>query len=373
MGPFRQQTGPIKQHFGLVYLLKSNAGKAIRVAMGKTLQVARDRASDNTKTVLPTEVARGVYIKNAPGLQALKLMHLMIGTAGGRMADDVTHQMRLADIRRIDGMRNHDRASLTPLFEELSAAVLTHDDPEKRIVTIGGLLDETRIDYRNEDSGDLLVSWTFRSTFRRMAAQSNHWAIIDRQTVFHLRSQYSVLLFQHVSSLVGLDRVRSKTFDLADLRAVFGLQDGKLDRFSNFNQRVLQPAIAEINQLARFFISASPVKEGRNVVGVRIEWAAKPSLTETRKELAVHSAGRKARRSGNAETVVGAPSFPPTHGVAFTPPFSTISEAAGIVTAQGSRDVADAFRAVLREKRVPLDAKNIVALFEDFVRNQWGQ
>ncbi len=57
--------------------------------MGKTLDVAHDRAFDQTKTVLPAEVARGTYMQNAPSLQALKLMHLMIGTAGGRMADEV--------------------------------------------------------------------------------------------------------------------------------------------------------------------------------------------------------------------------------------------------------------------------------------------
>ena len=69
--------------------------------MGKTLEVAADRAFDQTKTVLPAEVARGVYMRNAPSLQALKLMHLMIATAGGRMADPVRHEIRLADIRKM--------------------------------------------------------------------------------------------------------------------------------------------------------------------------------------------------------------------------------------------------------------------------------
>ncbi|MFD2679135.1 hypothetical protein ACFSX7_18685 [Camelimonas lactis] len=45
------------------------------VAMGKTTQVAADRAFDQTKTVLPAEVARGVYMQNPPSLRALKLMH----------------------------------------------------------------------------------------------------------------------------------------------------------------------------------------------------------------------------------------------------------------------------------------------------------
>jgi len=48
--------------------------------MKKTIQVATDRAYDETKTVLPAEMARGVYLHHAPSLRALKLMHLMIGS-----------------------------------------------------------------------------------------------------------------------------------------------------------------------------------------------------------------------------------------------------------------------------------------------------
>ena len=59
--------------------------------MAKTMQVASDRAHDHSKTVLPVEVARGIYIENPPSAQALKLMHLLIATAGGRMADEVQH------------------------------------------------------------------------------------------------------------------------------------------------------------------------------------------------------------------------------------------------------------------------------------------
>ncbi|AGI74243.1 hypothetical protein OA238_c43490 [Octadecabacter arcticus 238] len=151
--------------------------------MGKTTEVAADRAYDQTKTVLPKEVAQGVYMQHAPSLAALKLMHLMIGTAGGRMADDVRHEFRLSDIKKIDGIDNHSRKSIIPLFQELAAAVLTVDDPVKMTTTIGGLMDGAKVDYRHEVSGDVLVTWYFGRTFREMAAGSNHWAILDRQGV----------------------------------------------------------------------------------------------------------------------------------------------------------------------------------------------
>lgn len=332
--------------------------------MGKTLDVARDRAFDQTKTVLPAEVARGTYMQNAPSLQALKLMHLMIGTAGGRMADEVQHQIRLSDIRKIDGMRNHDRASLTPLFGELAAVVLTHEDPEKMVVTIGGLLDEAQIDYRDEAAGDLLVSWWFRRTFRSMAAESNHWAILDRQTVFHLGSKYSVLLFQHISSLVKLNRIEAKTFTLPELRAVLGVTAGKLDRFANLKAWALSPAIAEINQLSRLTLTATPNKIGRTVASVTIGWRVKDDPTLAKRELQVHSTGRKARRDGSAEAVAVA--FPVTGGIAYSERWLDIKQTAGCNA--DNQKIASDFRRFLADRGLARDASNIERLFEDFCR-----
>lgn len=330
--------------------------------MGKTIDVATDRAFDQTKTVLPAEVARGVYMLNAPSLQALKLMHLMISTAGGRMADEVQHQIRLSDIRKIDGMRNHDRASLTPLFGELAAAVLTHDDPEKMVVTIGGLLDEAKIDYRHEVSGDLVVSWWFRRTFRRMAAESNHWAILDRQTVFHLGSKYSVLLFQHISSLVNLDRITSKTFTLPELRALFGLPEGKLGPFFHLRQRALDPAIAEINQLSRLTLTATANKIGRTVASVTIGWQVKDNPASTKRELQGHSVGRKARRDGSAETVAAV--FPAAGGISYSPHWQRIKRDAGCN--KDDQLIASDFRRFCKEKGIPLDAHSIEKTFAGF-------
>lgn len=330
--------------------------------MGKTTQVAADRAFDHTKTVLPAEMARGVYMRNPPRLQALKLMHLMIAKAGGRMADDVRHEMRLADIRAIDGMKNHDRESLTPLFEDLAAAVLTHDDPEKMVVTIGGLVDEARIDYRQEASGDLLVTWTFRSTFRRMAAESNHWAILDRQTIFHLGSKYSVLLFQHIASLVNLDRLNAKTFTVPELRALLGVPEGKMVRFSNLKQIALTPAIEEINQLSRLTLTATPNKIGRTVASVTIGWRVKDDPTEAKRELAGSKMGRAARRNGTAEMPAAA--FPETGGITYSPRWIELKRAAGCN--KDNELIASDFRRFCRERRINLAAANIEKVFSDF-------
>lgn len=343
--------------------------------MGKTTQVAADRAFDQTKTVLPAEIARGVYMRNAPSLQALKLMHLLIAKAGGRMADDVRHELRLADIKEIDGMRNHSRETLVPLFEELRAVVVREGDPadEAQRVVIGGLLDQAILDRKDPISGDTLLSWYFGRMFRDMAAASNHWAILDRQTVFHLSSKYAVLLFQHVASLANLDHVSSKTFSVPALRAVLGVSEGKLSRFSNLMQKSIKPAIEEINHLSRFTLTATPNKIGRTVGSVTIGWQVKDDPSEAKRELANHSAGRAARRDGTVETEVTP--FPQVGGFEYSPSWQSRFRAAWSDLGRSPRDlpdsarVADHVRAIIRDQGLNLDSPKIPDLLVNVVKN----
>lgn len=332
--------------------------------MGKTVQVAADRAHDDTKTVVPAELARGIYIENPPGAQALKLMHLLISIAGGRMADDVQHELRMADMKAIEGMRNHDRATLRALFIELRGAVIAYDKSEQKAEIIGGFLDKATIDYRNEDSGHLLVKWWFGRVFREIAEESNHWAILDRQTVFALSSKYAILLFQHVASLTNLDRISSKTFTIPELRSLLGVPAGKLDRFSNLNTWALKPATAEINQLSRLNLTVTPQKVGRTVAAVEIGWTVKGDATATARELRGHSVGRKARRNGTAEAVAAPEEFPETGGITYSPHWLDLKRAAGCN--MDNNEIAARFRRFLIDRGIKRDAANIEKLFSDF-------
>lgn len=340
--------------------------------MIKTTKVAADRAHDDSKTVLPTEFARGAhltlehathtYINHAPSAQALKIMHLMIAVAGGRMADDVSHEIKGSDIRQIKGMRKHDKSSLVPLIAEIRATTIIYDDTLTEKVTIGGFLDTAKIDYQYDDHGDIKMRWWFSRSFRETAENSTHWAIMDRQTIFALRSKYSIQLYQYISSLVGLKHKNRQRFLVDELRAILGVQEGKLPRFANLKARALGPAIAEINQLSRFNLSTRTIMDGRFISAIEISWVEKPDPTSAKDELNRPKVGRKARRDGSAEAVVEP--FPETGGIRYSEPWATIAQRHG--NGKDINLIADDFRKWCASKGIPLNGAKISQTFEAF-------
>lgn len=335
--------------------------------MTMTIQVATDREGRPDDIVTPAETARAVTVHNPPGLDAQKLMLLLVKSAAGRMADDTEHQIRLSDIRREKGMKNHDRASLEPLLDQLHGATIRVDDTQRRVIRRGGFLSRSTLDYRDEATGNVAITWTFGKPFRDLAAASCHWAILDRQTVFALTSRYAFALFQHVSSLTNLDKISSKTFTVDELRAALWVPYGKLKGFRDLNKRAIKPAIAEINRTSpRLTLTATPNKIGRKVVSVTIGWTEKPlaDKREGKAELDRHSAGRKHRQDGTAERVAEHVPFPEVGGIAYSDYWLAAkreTDAAGWDNAK----IADKFRDFCASgtRRIRLDAPNIRKIF----------
>jgi hypothetical protein len=207
--------------------------------------------------------------------------------------------------------------------------------------------------------------------FIEMAEKSNHWAIMDRQTVFHLGSKYSVLLFQHISSLTSLKHVTSKTFTIPDLRAMFGVPEGKLSRFADLRRFAIEAAVAEISQLSRLTLTATYHKIGRTVAEVEIAWEVEEDLTKVKAELDRPKVGRKARQDGTAETPVL--TFPDSGSVKDTQPWDRIArDNAPRIDGRHTpdlRQLADTFRKWCDGKSINLDASSIEKTFTTWCKS----
>jgi Initiator Rep protein, WH2 len=91
-------------------------------------------------------------------------------------------------------------------------------------------------------------------------------------------------------------------YDLDELRAVLGVESKKsYERWNNFRQWVLDPALKEINDYGTVTVTMTPKKLGRAITAVRFDWKWK-SLDEARITEEENAQPKEARHMDRTES-----------------------------------------------------------------------
>lgn len=342
-------------------------------------QVLADRSDRPDELVATGHQADMIFRpgQRALSLRAAKLWHLLVKSASLDLSADRLHTIALADLYD-SGIGHMTQAERIETLRELQTTLVEVRVPSPKVkgrmrVISGPLLSHVERD--EDDRGDLVFE--FSRTLRRVFADSPHWGVLSKRAVMAFESRYSLRLFEIMAVRVNHEHKTCETFALDELRARLGVPVGKLGEWFDLKRKALDPAIAEVNQLAGFTVSYEPIKKGRGVSAVRLLWAEKPepALKATKRELDASRVGRKARRDGSVETPVDEPTaapiieFPLTGSIAFTA-FAAIARA-NLPWPQRDVDaVADTFRAAAKRDSKPLRGPHVTEMFAAFCRSQ---
>jgi len=283
--------------------------KAMRVfqcaGMAKlsTLDAVRMNRADADAVVTAGELVELRFVSgNTLSLRAAKLFVLLIQQAGIAVADQVQHRVPYSVLNETF---HRSRDELAEAVQELHSTVVSVQLVSRQgrpYAKSGPILSDVE---REPDSlDDAEIRFEFSPTLRRVIADSTHWATVSRRAVLSFESRYSLALYLWLSLRANL-RKTAEDVSLDDLRALLGVPSGKLDNWQHLKSRALEPALAEVNQLAGFHAQYAPLKQGRRVAGVRIAWGLKDraELVKAARELDRPRVGRKARRAGLVETI----------------------------------------------------------------------
>lgn len=202
----------------------------------------------------------------------------------------------------LSALRPENNKSARPVEDAillLMKTVLTVKLPngrKRRVQFLGG----NDMDDPGRVSGTL--TYSFDQYLIEILSNSAIWGRIAIPVLMAFTSKYAVSLYENISQWTNL----KKTFQdvsLEELRMMMGVEDSKYPAFGALNKHVMQPSIEEINALAAFNISLTPIKTSRKVTGVRIGWWRKSEeeMKEAFAEAQRPKFGRRARLSGRVE------------------------------------------------------------------------
>ncbi len=268
-----------------------------------TLDAVKMHRADADAIVAAGEVVDLRFMAgDALSLRAAKLFCLLVQEAGVAVADQVQHRVPYSVLNETF---HKSRDELAEAVMELHSTVVSVRLVSRRgrpYVKSGPILSD--VEREPDDLDDAEVRFEFSPAMRRVIADSTHWAAVSRRAVMALESRYSLRMYLWLSLRANL-RKTSEDLTLDDLRAVLGIEPGKLKTWQHLKSRALDPAIAETNFLAGFHAAYHPLKQGRRVAGVRLAWSLKDQneLVKAQKELDRPRVGRTARRAGLVESL----------------------------------------------------------------------
>lgn len=173
------------------------------------------------------------------------------------------------------------------------------DGRTRRVQFLGG----NDLDDPERPAGAL--TYSFDKRLVEIIKDSAIWGKIALPVLMAFTSKYAVSLYENASQWAGLGRKSYHDLSLDEFRAMLGVEAGKYGAFGALNKHVLKPVLMEINALAPFNMSVSPVKEGKKVARLRVSWWNKnrDEMDAAFRELHQPKVGRRARISGLAEQV----------------------------------------------------------------------
>jgi hypothetical protein len=241
-------------------------------------------------------------------LQDRRIINALYVNAGQRLCDDVEHIISLAELRGAHKGGERVKQSIRRLMSTV-VEVPSKDSrgrPATKMVQI--LSDSTVSDEDNNPTG--VVQYSFSRGMRAIIKDSTLWGRVRNSVMFAFTSKYSLSLYELISARINLRHMWSEEFSVDDLRELLGVPQGKLERIPSLLQKVITPAVIEVNGLADFGVRIEPIREGGAirglVVGFRVGWWRKneDELKAAFSELDQSKVGRIARLRGKVTPVV---------------------------------------------------------------------
>jgi len=199
-----------------------------------------------------------------------------------RIRDCLERLMRVVvQVPLPDARTGEARIVLTPLFEffDLSA-------------------DEARV--------GATVRYGVPKKLRPVLARSNRWGRIKAEIVCAMTSKYAIALYELIQLRAGLDRCVER-FSLERFRDLLGVPPGKLTRGPDFERRVIEPALLEVNGLSDMGVKIELARAHARapITGVTLAWWRKEgdAFRTAYAELLRSKLGRMARLRGEVEAV----------------------------------------------------------------------
>lgn len=210
-----------------------------------------------------------VQMSNVTTLVERKSMNALIRIAKDCLKRDPNQRIFTCEIgliKRLAGLWDNDNSELKEALKRLSHTKIEYNifNKDKEEWGFFSFLAEVKI--RSEGVGkSAYITFEFPSTVLSVIKHPNMFVKLNLFIIRGLKSKHSVVLYEFMKDYQNLWRYRC---DINAFRKLMGINPGQYSIFSMLRKRVLDTAIAEINQQTDIQIEYELERMGRKVTAI---------------------------------------------------------------------------------------------------------
>lgn len=240
--------------------------------------------NDESGDLIETTLAKAkeiVEIREPTGALTLldrRLFNQLLAHAHRSILTETSHHIRLAELRETQDSGHESNDRLKESVERLQRTLVQYNNPVAQDWQSVQLLGAARI-FRG------VLTYSFPEQIRPFLANPAIYARISMRVIMMLSSKYGVSLYEHLM-LYAKRRHPVWEVRVEDLRAFLGVPADKYKQFSHLRQRVIEPAVEDVNKHSMISASVSYRKTGKTFTHIIFNVKMKSKVEIARQELA---------------------------------------------------------------------------------------
>jgi hypothetical protein len=210
-----------------------------------------------------------IAIQNNITLLQRRAWNVLLWHAYDDLPEKEIHHIHVVELARILGYDSHDQEYLKEALKALVNCIVEWNILDKDGAEEWGVA--TLLAGAKITRG--MCSYTYEPMMRARLHNPSMYAKLNLSLQNRFESKYGQALWELCTDYLGARRDQGETpfIPLDEFKKLMGIADGMYPLYKLFSQRVLKPAVAEINKVSDFRVTVDYQRRGRKITAVKFK------------------------------------------------------------------------------------------------------
>lgn len=220
----------------------------------------------NGRMVVKKHVAT-IHCSNKLSLLERKISNALLFHAFPNLKLHLVHEIKMDELKRLISANTRNHFALKEALKKLISTVLEWNLLEDGVPELEGWNASTILSSVSVSRG--VIKYQYSELIKTLIIDPKVYGKINLTIQARFKSAYALALYENCSRYRGLPY--TKNIDILIFRKLMGVEEEKYTIFRDFNRRVLNPAISEINACSDIRVTPEITRLGRVVKSIKFK------------------------------------------------------------------------------------------------------